>query len=359
MIKMSDIAVRAGVSRATVSFVLSGRQTDVRISESTRERVLAAAAELGYLPNSSARAMRQGKFGCVALLMSNLGHRSTLPYSLLGGIQDALSEHDLHLALATLPDTKLADTGYVPKMLREWMADGMLINYLIGIPEPLVQMVRQHSVPSMWINVQQPSDCVYPNDLDAGIRATQHLLSLGHRRIAYVDYSFGSKMEETLVHYSTRDRESGYRQVMHAAGLAPQVIRDIRALERREYVPFTLRWLEGADRPTAVIAYTPAVASAVLHTAMAHRRLQVPQDLSLVTFHDRAPDDLGIAVTTMLLPEHALGQAAVRGLIEKIADPAVPLDPNILPLGFDPGATCAPPPPDTSPAEPVRVAGDS
>ncbi len=59
-------------------------------------------------------------------------------------------------------------------MLREWMADGMLINYLIGIPEPLVQMVRQHSVPSMWINVQQPPDCVYPNDLDAesGRRST-------------------------------------------------------------------------------------------------------------------------------------------------------------------------------------------
>lgn len=343
MVKMSDIAVRAGVSRATVSLVLSGRHSAVRISENTRQRVLAAASELQYLPNSSARAMRRGRSGCVALLLSARLHRSFLPHSLLDGIQAALAEHDLHLTLASPPDAKLTDQGYVPKILREWMADGLLINYNIGIPEPLLHLIRQHQIPSVWINVKQPSDCVFPDDVDAGLRATQHLLRLGHRRVAYVDYSFGKGEEAALVHYSTRDREGAYRQAAREAGLPQQVIRGAQRVPRGEQVAFSRRWLSAPDRPTAVIAYNPEVALAVLHAA-AHARLRVPQDLSLVTFHDQLLDDLGVGVTTLLLPEHALGRAAVRALLDKIADPSRSLPPQALTLGFEGGETCAPPP---------------
>jgi LacI family transcriptional regulator len=325
--------------------VLSGRHTDVRISEETRRRVLTAAAELNYLPSSSARAMRKGKTGCVALLLADEGHKSFLPFSLLSGIQAGLAEHDLHLALATPPDTKLSEAGYVPKMLREWMADGMLINYLLGIPDGLVRMVHQHTVPSVWINVKQESDCVHPDDFDAGLRATQHLLALGHRRIAYVDYSFGSRTEPSLVHYSTLERENGCRKAMRDAGITLRVIRDENTLGGSEYVPFTLPWLSAADRPTAVIAYTPNVATAVIHVALAYAGLRVPDDLSLVTFHDRLCDNLGLAVTTLILPEYTLGQQAVGCLIEKMADPTRSLAPQTVPLGFIEGVSCAPPPP--------------
>jgi DNA-binding LacI/PurR family transcriptional regulator len=182
-----QIAERVGLSPKTVSRILSGKAALHK--PETRERVLQVATELGYRANSSARAMRRQRFGCVTLLLSNVRQRSVLPSAREDGIQAALGEHDLHLMVAPLPDAKLTDQGFVPRILREYGSDGLLVNYNTRIPPRMETLLDAHNLPSVWINVRRDSDCVYPDDLQAGRQAAERLLALGHRRIAFVDYT--------------------------------------------------------------------------------------------------------------------------------------------------------------------------
>jgi len=127
------IAEAAGVSIPVVSQVLNSKGQ--RFRPETRRRVRQAAERLGYRPNNSARAMATGRLGCAALVLSTQGYRSTLPAELLRGIDEELARHNMHLTIARLPDEKLTREGYVPKILREWLSDGLLINYTSDIPD--------------------------------------------------------------------------------------------------------------------------------------------------------------------------------------------------------------------------------
>ena len=168
-VTIRQIAARTGLSPITVSRVL-GDKSDKHRPE-TRERVLRAAEELGYRINTAARAISTGRFGSVALLMSTEGSFSYLPGPLMDGIQEVLEEQDLHLTVARLSDEKLTDAEYVPQILREWTADGVLINYHFHIPGRLIELVRRYNVPSIWINSKQECNSVHPDDFGAGRRA--------------------------------------------------------------------------------------------------------------------------------------------------------------------------------------------
>src|SRR5207247_9755473 len=93
----ASIAARMGLARATVTQVLNGRAVEQRIPPETRQRVLKAAQELGYRANASARAIRAGRFGSIALVQSQLGQY--LPAELLNGLTTAMAARDLHLVL--------------------------------------------------------------------------------------------------------------------------------------------------------------------------------------------------------------------------------------------------------------------
>src|SRR6185295_16580276 len=184
-VTIKEIAERSGLSVPTVSQVLNNKGH--RYRSETCKRVLKAVRELGYRPNSSARAIRMGRFNCVALLLSTERHKSFLPNELLRGIHDGVAEHDYHMSLTVLPDDKLTSQGFVPKILRQWMADGLLINYHVDVPQRMIELIHEHGIPSVWINTKQKSDCAFPDDLGASREATEKLLALGHRRIFYAD----------------------------------------------------------------------------------------------------------------------------------------------------------------------------
>src|SRR5258708_5926415 len=99
---IATIAARLGLSRATITHVLNGRGTEQRIRQETQQRVLAAAQELGYRPNTSARAVRAGRFGSVALIQSQLGEY--LPPELLFGLTTAMATRELQLVLTHVPN---------------------------------------------------------------------------------------------------------------------------------------------------------------------------------------------------------------------------------------------------------------
>src|SRR4051794_31301183 len=106
-VTLADIAAEGGVDRRTVSRVLCNKAAEGGISVELAERIAIKARELNYIPNSFARAVREGKFNGAALLMSTVEGRSYLPSRLLDGIHDGLAEADMHLTVAKVPDEKL------------------------------------------------------------------------------------------------------------------------------------------------------------------------------------------------------------------------------------------------------------
>ncbi len=347
-VTLKDVAAIAGVSSMSVSAVLNGGGKGTRyVSQEARQRIVQAAEQLGYRRNGFAAATATGRFGSVALLTSARENYSYTPRDLLNGINAALAAHDWHLMLANLPDEKLTDEGFMPKILREWMADGLLLDYIQNIPPRLLELIARHQIPAIWINSNPRFNCVHPDDLDAGRRVTQHLLRQGHRRIAFVDFSHTSHLERE--HYSAADRCQGYTDAMNSGGCATQIVRG-----KDTNLPPD-RWMEvctalfaAPDRPTACVTYSREVAALTL--AALQLGYSVPRDLSIVTFGKAEVEIAGRPITAMLLPEYEVGRAAVTALNDKMQSPSEDLPARAIRFGFQEGATSAPP---QNPAVPV------
>jgi LacI family transcriptional regulator len=335
-VTLTDVAKAAGVSYVTVSRVLFGN-TDYRRPTFAKRaaRIRKLAMEMGYRPNAAARATVRGRFDTVGLLLSTHHSRSILPESMLDAISDALSQRGLRLSIDKLPDEKLVAEGVVPDLLRAWSVDGLLINYNSEIPARMVELVNAYGLPAVWLNSIQPHDCVYPDDEQAGRIATEHLLELGHKRIAFVHYGGWG-------HYSMVARRDGYEKAMRAAGLTPQVVNepDMSQADRRRTAA---QWLRQPDRPTAAVVYGVATLWPLNLAAQIDLGLKVPDDLSLVSFDNRAMRHADINVTIAQLPGETMAQRAVGMLLERIADPSTTHPPLCLPCRLERGNTTAPP----------------
>ncbi|MEX0653439.1 MAG: LacI family DNA-binding transcriptional regulator [Phycisphaeraceae bacterium] len=346
MATVTEIAQRVGVSPQTVSRVLNGdfKGTYPKVVKRA-QRIRQVAEEMGYRSNTAAQAVRSGRFAALGLLLSTTRHFSHLPGGLLQGLQEATEASDEHLTIGRVPDAKLADEGHVPKILRRWAVDGLLINYQYHLPAGMNEQIRRHRVPAVWINADLPHDCVRLDDLDAGRRLTEHLLAQGHTRIAYVDFSHG-RVELPAEHYSATHRAAGYEQAMCDAGLPPRIIRPEHTLEPPHSFEHARGLLQRDDRPAAVITYSSNYAHMFAVAAMLEG-LTCGKDLELATFAE-APvfPHFGYSPITMVEPGVKLGRAAVAMLHEKINQPAAALPARKLPFEltrFQPGLVTVPP----------------
>jgi DNA-binding LacI/PurR family transcriptional regulator len=339
-VTIKDIAQHLGLSHQAVSFAMRGVP---KVGPATRERVLAAARELGYRPNSVARSMRAKRFGSIGLLLSDDLRHSNLPPQLLRGIQETLEKQDVQLTVGRLPDEILTRSGYVPALLRHWSADGLLINYQEGIPQRMIELINEEHVPAMWINSRQASNCVYADDFAAAREATARLIALGHRRIAFVDYSHGDASLASGSHYSALDRQGGYEHAMTDAGLAPRVLRPPGLFYTTAERPVHARaLLEASDRPTAIVCYSGSTLAPVALAALM-LGLKIPQDLSLIDFGDAPMTAMGFIPTTMIVPQEALGRQAVQSLLGRLETPDAPVPQQAIAYTYEPGASVAPP----------------
>jgi len=314
-VTLKEIATRLGVSGMTVSTALTGRG---RVSDKTRRRVLDAAKEMGYRPNTSARSMRVGRFGNIGLLLSDAVKNSYLPAGLLRGIQAELEKSDVQLTVGRMPDAMLTKEGYVPALLRHWSADGLLINYQEGVPSRMIELIEQDHVPAVWLNSKQHDACVHIDDHGCGRLAAEALLNAGHTRIGYVDYSHGLE-EWDAVHYSARDRFEGARDALADAGLKLIDLRGARMLDVNERQPFSHQWLSREDRPTAVVCYSASSGMPVVLAAW-RMGLMVPRDLSVVCIDEHPNGSLGFNFTSVLTPLEEMGHAAVQAVLRRIED---------------------------------------
>jgi LacI family transcriptional regulator len=335
MSSLEAIAREVGVTPRTVSNVLNGKNKENWGSTAKRAAQIREVAErLGYQRNSAARAIRTGRFGSVALLLSTNHTYSNLYGELLAGVHDTLQTHNLHLVLSRLPDEELTSEDFIPKVLNEWLVDGLILNYNVQVPLGLSILLKRHRAPAIWTNIKREDDCVYPDDFEAGRLATEQLIQVGHRRIVYVAHD--------TTHYSREDRCNGYFAAMKAANLEPQTLCD--KLPIAEWVALSQGWAKLPNRPTAAVTYNSLTAQALIFGAIM-AGLKVPTEFSLITFEDKVllHSGTGQPITTYLLPEYDMGAVAVEMLLERFTTD-VPLQPRSLPFNGFEGETVAPPP---------------
>lgn len=333
-VTLGQIAQEAGVDIPTASRVLNGKAETCRISDSRVQAVTAAARRLHYQPNGIARAMRRGSSGAVGLLRSTESSAATMTHAVLWSIEQALLARDVHLVMGQIPDARLVGKGQLPRILREWSVDGLLINYTSHAPQAMIDLLSRPMVPAIWINAKLSANAVHPDDFGATRVATERLLACGHRRIAYL-----GPPPIADKHYSMLDRRDGYLAAMRAASRASVIL---TSEPDNDYgASAVAKVLVGAGRPTAFVTYGPAETLSVIISALM-RGLVFPLDLSLIGIQeDQAPIG-GIHVTLRGIPGFTMGTEAVNALFRRLANPSKPEPTRALPFCDFEGSTCGP-----------------
>lgn len=307
-----SVAREAGVSITTVSNVLNGRHQ--QMAAETLLRVQSAMDRLGYRPNSLAQSLVTNRTGTIGLIISELTN-SLYPPVILGA-EAGCRAAGRSLLLANAEDI-VAEKRVIDTMLDK-KVDGLIlfsVSY-VDIENDHLYRIQQDGTPVVVINRQRPSDSPLSSvsfDHAGGARlATEHLISLGHRRIAH--------LAGPCERFTARQRRAGYVRALEAAGIAV----DERLIAEGDYTFESGRELMGRvwrERPTAVFVGGDAMALGALRAASA-LGVNVPGDLSLVAFgHPDLVRYATPAITTVDLPVAEAGRAAADLVLRRIANP--------------------------------------
>lgn len=312
-VRIKDVAALAGVSTATVSLALNDVEGS-RIATSTRDRVRAAAKELGYTPNNLARGLRTQRTHTIGFVGDRV---ATTPYAvqMILGAQEAAWERDNVLMLVSTGGDPTLEAAALQALL-DRQVDGLLYTTMyhrrVALPEGAL------GTPLVLLDAEAPDvpvTSVVPDEERGGYSATRLLIEAGHRRIGHL-----RNVDDVP---ATGLREQGYRRALAEAGLEFDqsiVVRTSDASERAAKAATEL--LDRDDRPTAIFAFNDRMAMGVYRAA---RRLglDVPGDLSVVGFDDQelVAAELEPGLTTVALPHRAMGRWAAQRLIEMITDP--------------------------------------
>ena len=333
---LKSIAEKTRLSVRTVAYILNTDRASLFRAE-TRDRVEKAAAEVGYRPNSAAQAMRKGRFDAIGLVQAAEPSSGGMSSWTIMGIEAELHRHDHKLVMSTVSDDRLTGDGKLPRLLREWSVDGLLVNYTHSQPGDVHAALTANRVPAVWVNSKFKTDCVYPDDYEAAYRATQRLLELGHKRIA-----FHTCVENK--HYSMSDRRAGCDDAMSSAGLRLIRLPVIRPHSHDDRLEAARRILGVPNRATAIVSYGGASEILPVYEAARELGLSVPRDLSLVGFADGKIDEIGRTIASMRIPTYEVGEIAAGMLLAKIrSGDATPLPGRAVKFLFEEGDSIGPP----------------
>ena len=346
---LKDISAETGLSRETISQILNTNRHYAHYNDDTRMKVVSVAKRLGYRPNSMARNIRNGKFGSVGFIYCS--GKGYLPEPLMRGVQEEIARRKLNLVLNWITEDVLLKEDSLPGILAELMVDGLLIDYLFPPPERLMKIICQNKTHAILINAGVDTDCVRPDDRQAGRDATRHLIGLGHRRIAFVyltadEENWYRPLPNSIPHYSAYHRHSGYCDAMSEAGLEARLILGDRNLwemshkrtgEPKDFTP----WLFEKGRPSAIVVYPGDYALPTIFRSMDMMRLSVPKDLSIVIFSNIPCIYDGFSITTMVEPFYEVGLAAVDALMDKIEGKVKTQKVLKFPFKLVEGSSCA------------------
>lgn len=310
MATLRDVAARAGVSVGAVSRILKGNGGIV-VRPDTRRRVLEAVQELSYRPNRLATGLRTRRAGSIALFLPEPQNPGWA--DMLGAIQAETARVDNLLAIADVRGPALDPTVFARYAL-EARVDGVLLATGM-LHERLVRRLAESGLPLLPVGSRYRSlaASVTMRDADASAMAVEHLVGLGHRRVAFLSGIAGTDI--------VRRREVGFMEAMRALGL-----RGMRfpthgtggTLEDSRAAAVELLSRPGRQRPTAAVAIN-LMSALGLRGAAVGLGLRIPDDLAIVAFDDHVvAEHTDPPLTTLWMPMAEMGAQAVRMLLASL-----------------------------------------
>ncbi|MFF7765295.1 LacI family DNA-binding transcriptional regulator [Streptomyces massasporeus] len=298
-----DVAERAGVSKSLVSLVLRGSD---QVRPEKRDAVLRAARELGYRPNAAARSLSEQRTRTVGVLLNDL--RNPWFVDLLDGLNSLLHAGGLRMLLA---DARLnRRTGQDPAdPLLDLRVDGLVVVGTLPDPAALGQVAER--IPVVLAGSREPAppgvDVVAGDDERGALLVAEHLIGLGHRRIAHIaGYGVVGEL-----------RRRSFEATMRRHGLADEVLVEPSDMTEEGGYRTTVRLLSSPDRPTAVFAVNDIAAIGVL-SAAEELGLRVPRDLSVVGYDNTSIARLRhVWLTSVDNSSHEVGRRAAQCLLKR------------------------------------------
>ncbi|WP_067925186.1 LacI family DNA-binding transcriptional regulator [Alicyclobacillus shizuokensis] len=317
---MEDVAKLSGVSKSTVSRILSGKT--VNISEKTRQKVLSVVQELNYRPNELARSLKMAQTRVIGLILSDL--KNPFWMTVLDGVEEACNQFGYHLMICNSGNNGDKEQEYILS-LQQRRVDGILINPTVHNKEMLAHLI-QTGFPLVFLNrtIQGiVANSVVVNNRQ-GIRlAVEHLFGQGFRRIALVTYN-----EEGVSTWT--ERVEGYKEGMREHG-----INSVAVWRKHPEAELNLSPLYEEYQPDAVIV-TNNVLTLYVIERLRELNLRIPGDVAIVGYDETVwAKHLAPPLTTIKQPARELGRIATESVIkliqgEKLSDDAVTLTPEIV-----------------------------
>jgi len=310
-VSIKDIAQVANVTPGTVSRAL---RDSPRVNPETKKRIQKIADQMGYSPDAQARSLVEGRTRTIGVVVT------TMADPFIGGIVQAIetsaNDHGYSLILASSADSSDREIA-AAETLQSKRVDGVIVTSSrvgalhqgrlerLGVPVVMINSLVQHRGRHMF--------SIGVDNRHGGVLATEHLLQLGHRRIAYV----ASPDDRS----DNMERLAGYHEALAGAGIDPDPALQVRGTGRayggERALPVFRALL---DPPSAVFCYNDMTAIGLIHAAHA-AGLSVPQDLAVVGF-----DDIVFAryvhppLTTVAQPVAELGRGAMETVLSLLQD---------------------------------------
>ncbi|MBX3030476.1 MAG: LacI family DNA-binding transcriptional regulator [Chloroflexi bacterium] len=299
------MAARVGVDPSVVSRVLNADPT-LKITDATRERVLAVVQQLGYRPNALARGLRMATTSALGLVLPEVSNPVYGP--IVVGAERRAAEAGYVLILGSGSDAATTEASFA-RLLHEGRVDALLVASAT-VEDELLRTLSRGAAPVIAVNrrIAGAVGSIVVDDAAGAHLATRHLIELGHRRIVHVS---GPPAMDT-----TARRQAGYEAAMTEAGLSPRIVagRGWDATSGHAVAAQALR-----ERATTALFVANIMAAIGVIRAARERGRRVPEDLSVVALHDSpVAEFFEPPLTTVQLPLEALGRASVELVLERL-----------------------------------------
>jgi LacI family transcriptional regulator len=308
-VTIKDIARVAGVAPSTVSKALNGSD---EVSETTRAKISAVAARLGYRPNSIARSLRVRSTHTLGVITNDRDGAFTT--AMVHGVAKVASDHSFGVFLCNSYGGVSKERQHI-ELLLDKQVDGIIMTSF-KVEERGAPAAPTGEVPLVYLysyTSATESPCVLPDDEGGGRLATEHLVRLGHRRIGFIN---GPPNFE-----ATHLRLAGYRQALEEHGLPVEQRLIETAGDWNQDSGFRLarQLMSHPDPPDALVCASDDLAAGAI-LGLSELGLKVPNDIAIVGFDDRPfAAHLPIPLTTVALPLVEMGELAARGMFAAIS----------------------------------------
>lgn len=308
---IKDIALRAGVSNATVSLVLNGKEKEGRIRAEVAERVREVAKEMNYEPNILARSLRMGRSKTIGVIVADISN--SFFANLTFHIQE-FAEACGYAALIANTNESGEKMGRMINVLKSHQVDGFII-----VPtedgEECIAALKDQGKPVVLLDrffPTLPVSHVVVNNYHASFEATNVLVKAGCKRVALMTY------DNHLPHMLERQR--GYEDALRRAGLPHDgFIRKIKYENIEEEVPITIDALLEGREPVDGIFFATSSFSTIGIRRIRERKLRMQEELRIVSFDkSEAFDFLDVPIPYVQQPIRELGKKSVELLMELI-----------------------------------------